>query len=102
VSEQKFLPLDHRMYSENEMCQRATEFYAEIKTRRTVRDFSDRPVPKVVIEGAIRAAGTSPSGANQQPWHFAVITDRNLKRQIREALRKRNWHFTKTVRQMNG
>ena len=73
------------MYSENEMCRRVTEFYAEIKTRRTVRDFSDRPVPKVVIEEAIRAAGTSPSGANQQPWHFAVITDRNLKRQIREA-----------------
>ena len=85
MSEQKFLPLDHRMYSENEMCRRATEFYAEIKTRRTVRDFSDRPVPKVVIEEAIRAAGTSPSGANQQPWHFAVVTDRNLKRQIREA-----------------
>ena len=85
MSEQKLLPLDHRMYSENEMCRRVTEFYAEIKTRRTVRDFSDRPVPKVVIEEAIRAAGTSPSGANQQPWHFAVITDRNLKRQIREA-----------------
>ena len=81
------------MYSENEMCRRATEFNAEIKPRRTVRDFSDRPVPKVVIEEAIRAAGTSPSGANQQPWHFAVVTDRNLKRQIREAAEEEEWAF---------
>lgn len=54
-------------------------------TRRTVRDFSSEPVPYPLIEQAIRTAATAPSGANQQPWHFVVVTDPELKRQIREA-----------------
>ena len=67
------------------MKRRAEAFHAEIRRRRTVRDFSDRPVPRAVIESCLRAAGTAPSGANKQPWHFAVVGDPALKRRIREA-----------------
>ncbi|MBL8690919.1 MAG: nitroreductase family protein [Rhodospirillaceae bacterium] len=68
-----------------EMLDRARTFYETMKRRRTVRDFSSRPVPRALIESALLAAGTAPSGANQQPWHFAVVVDPSIKRQIREA-----------------
>lgn len=61
------------------------EFHGRLATRRTVRDFSSEPVPYALIEQAIRTAATAPSGANQQPWHFVVVADPALKRQIREA-----------------
>jgi nitroreductase len=67
------------------MLRRAGEFHADIARRRTVRDFESRPVPREVIEHCLRAAGTAPSGANQQPWFFCVITDPGRKRRIREA-----------------
>ena len=80
----QFLPLaEYDEYSEEEMCRRAEAFYAGIKRRRTVREFSDRSVPRAVIENCIRAAGTAPNGANMQPWHFVVVTDRAIKRRIR-------------------
>jgi iodotyrosine deiodinase len=80
------LPLDgYREYSPDEMQRRADEFYAEIRRRRTVRDFSDRRVPRKVIESCLRAAGTAPNGANLQPWHFVIIGDPAVKRRIREA-----------------
>ncbi|MHB1355387.1 MAG: nitroreductase family protein [Anaerolineae bacterium] len=63
----------------------AQRFYLDMKRRRSVRDFADRPVPMAVIENAIRAAGTAPSGANMQPWHFVVVTDPGKKREIRES-----------------
>jgi iodotyrosine deiodinase len=75
----------YRSYPEPQMIARAGEFYADISRRRTVRDFSNKPVPRQVIESCLLAAGTAPSGANQQPWHFAVITDAGRKRRIREA-----------------
>lgn len=82
----KFIPLrNDRAYSPAEMTQRAADFYDEIRRRRTVRDFSDRPVPRDVIETCLRAAGTAPNGANLQPWHFVVVSDPAVKRQIREA-----------------
>ena len=65
------------------MRSRAASFYEEVKRRRTVRDFSDRPVPRDVIEDCLRAAGTAPNGANMQPWHFVVVTDPGIKRTIR-------------------
>ena len=65
--------------------QRAKEFAAFLDTRRTVREFSSRPVEQALIEQAILAAGTAPSGANQQPWRFVAISNRALKTQIREA-----------------
>lgn len=64
---------------------RAEAFATDLARRRTVRDFSDRPIPAGVIDACIRAAGTAPSGANLQPWHFVVITDPATKRRIREA-----------------
>ncbi len=67
------------------MRQRLRDFYAEVNRRRTVRDFSDRPVPRDLIETALRAAATAPSGANLQPWHFAVVSGAKTKRRIREA-----------------
>ena len=60
-------------------------FYEVMRTRRSVRFFSDRPVPRVVIENIIRTAGTAPSGANKQPWRFVAVQDPALKREIREA-----------------
>ena len=72
-------------YSEEEMRARAKALYATLNTRRTVREFSGAPVPREVIEDCLRTAGTAPSGANQQPWHFAVVSDPAIKRKIREA-----------------
>ncbi len=83
---QTMLPLSqYREYPPAEMQQRAAEFYTDMQRRRTVRDFSDRPVPRDLIENCLLAAGTAPSGANMQPWHFVVVTDPAVKRQIREA-----------------
>lgn len=65
------------------MTHRAASFYELVKRRRTVRDFSARPVPRAVIEDCIRAAGTAPNGANLQPWHFVAVSDPAIKRQIR-------------------
>ena len=76
---------DYREYPQAEMRQRAEWFYRDILRRRTVREFDGRPVPKEVIEHCLLAAGTAPSGANQQPWHFAVIMDPDKKRKIRLA-----------------
>jgi iodotyrosine deiodinase len=70
-------------YSVEEMMCRAAEFSADIRRRRTVRDFSARPVPREIIEDCLRAAASAPSGANGQPWHFVVVSDAALKREIR-------------------
>ena len=72
-------------FSPGEMRERIASFYAEVNRRRTVRDYSDRPVPREVIETAILAAGTAPSGANLQPWHFVVVSDAGTKHRIRMA-----------------
>jgi nitroreductase len=67
------------------MRERLVEFYEDVRRRRTVREFSDRPVPRDIIESALRAAGTAPSGANLQPWHFVVVSGARSKKRIREA-----------------
>jgi len=85
MSKWPFEPLQFSGLDEAEMKQRAFDFYQQIKRRRTVRDFSDKPVPRDIIENAIRAAGTAPSGANMQPWHFVAISNAELKSRIREA-----------------
>ena len=72
-------------WSDDEILQRAREFYEAMQRRRTFRDYSDRPVPREVIEHCIRAAGTAPSGANLQPWHFVAVSDPAIKREIRVA-----------------
>lgn len=75
----------YQSYPEAEMHTRAVAFFREVRRRRTVRHFSERPVPREVIENCLRAAGTAPSGANRQPWHFVVVSDPGLKSKIREA-----------------
>jgi nitroreductase len=64
---------------------RAEALNAQMQSRRTVRAFSAEPIPREVIEACVRAAGSAPSGANQQPWHFVVVSNPSVKRQIREA-----------------
>jgi iodotyrosine deiodinase len=80
-----FVPLDIREYPPDQMAERAAEFAAEMAQRRSVRHFSDRPVPRPVVEACLRAAGSAPSGANMQPWRFVVVSDPAVKRKIREA-----------------
>ncbi len=80
------IPLDqYREYPIEEMRQRLQDFYADMRRRRTVREFSDRPVPRDIIETALMAANTAPSGANLQPWHFVVVSRLETKKKIREA-----------------
>ena len=71
--------------ADDECMRRAHAFHARMKSRRTVRDFSGKPVPMETIATAIRTAGLAPSGANRQPWHFVVVTDPAVKRAIRAA-----------------
>lgn len=85
MAEPQFIQLDYREYSAEEMRRRAADFYADLRRRRSVRQFDERPVPQGVIEACVRAAATAPSGANKQPWHFVVVTDPQLKRRIRAA-----------------
>ena len=75
----------YREYPQPEMIERARAFHADIARRRTVRDFDTRALPREVIEHCLRAAGTAPSGANQQPWFFSLITEAGHKRRVREA-----------------
>ena len=80
------VPLDqYKEYPIDEMRERVNAFYENIDRRRTVREFSDRPVPRDIIETALKAGNTAPSGANLQPWHFAVVSGAETKRKIREA-----------------
>ena len=90
----KFIPLpNYTEYPLEQMQKRTEDFYKKIKARRTVRDFSDRPVPKEIIEKCLLAAGTAPNGANKQPWHFVVVTDPEIKKKIRDAAEKEEEAF---------
>lgn len=83
----------YRAYPESEMLQRARDFSAELRRRRTVRDFSPRPVAREVIEQALLAAGGAPNGANLQPWHFVAIASPEVKRAIRVAAEEEEREF---------
>jgi nitroreductase len=86
MKETKLIPLEgYCQFPEKEMKARAKAFYDEMRKRRSVRSFSGRPIPRELIEDCLCAAGTAPSGANMQPWHFAVIEKPSVKRAIREA-----------------
>lgn len=80
------IPLDYPAPLDSEaMAARAKDYLSHISTRRTVRDFSDSPVDREVIEACVRAAGSAPSGANHQPWHFVCVSDPEVKQSIRLA-----------------
>jgi nitroreductase len=86
MSEIETVPLSgYREYPVEEMRRRLRDFYDDVSRRRTVREFSDRPVPRDIIETALEAANTAPSGANLQPWHFVVVSGAETKRKIRVA-----------------
>ncbi|WP_299281421.1 nitroreductase family protein [uncultured Tateyamaria sp.] len=88
------LPLPHRQdLDDAEMLRRAEEYRDFMATRHTVRDYSTRPVAQDVIEACIAAAGTAPSGANHQPWHFVAIKDPAAKKQIRDAAEEEERKF---------
>lgn len=87
------IPLDVTEYPPDEMRERAQAFREQMSKRRSVREFSDRPVPRALIEEAIRTAGTAPSGANRQPWQFVAVDDPDLKSEIREAAEEEEKEF---------
>jgi iodotyrosine deiodinase len=90
----KFQPLTSYIeYPFEEMKQRAVFFRREMQRRRTVRNFSDRPVPREIIEECLLTAGTAPSGANLQPWHFVVVSDPAVKHEIRIAAEQEELEF---------
>jgi len=88
-----FKPLNFIRYSEEEMLEKSAYFLELIKQRRTVRDFSEQGVDPQIIENAIAAAGSAPSGANLQPWHFVVVSSMEIKKQIRIAAEKEEKEF---------
>ena len=89
-----FVPLSqYHEYPVEDMKRRAAGFYADLKRRRTVRHFSDRPVPRDIIEDCLRAAGTAPNGANMQPWHFVVVSDLEIKKKIRAGAEEEEREF---------
>lgn len=81
----QFLPLHFERLPVEEQMRRSRLFLARISTRRTVRQFSTEPVPYELIRNAVAAAATAPSGANQQPWTFVVVSNPEIKQQIRQA-----------------
>ena len=85
MSDPRFIPLRFTGYEPEEQSRRAREFLEICRRRRTVREFSDKPVPRELIETLIETAGTAPSGANKQPWRFVVVDDPDLKKKIRVA-----------------
>ena len=79
------IPYTRETFSADDMLLRAQQFYTFMNTRRTVRDFSDKPIPEDVIETILLTASTAPSGAHKQPWTFCVIKDPDIKKAIRIA-----------------
>ena len=80
-------------YTDEEMRIRSMSFFKSLSNRRTIRDFSDKLIEREVIENCIRVAGSAPSGANMQPWHFVLISDPEIKKQIRIAAEKEEKEF---------
>lgn len=93
----KFVPLESYIeYPLAEMKQRAIDFCKEMHRRRTIREFSERDVPKAIIRNCIATAGSAPSGANLQPWHFVAVHDQQIKHEIRLAAEKEEIEFYNT------
>ena len=88
-----FIPLEHPDLEGDEMLRRATSFYSQMKSRRTTRHFSNKEVPRELIELAIRTASTAPSGAHLQPWTFVAISKSEIKARIREAAEEEERRF---------
>jgi len=84
MKKEEFIPLESQKLSEKEVIAKSENYYKKISKRRSVRDFSDKEIPREVIESILKAAGSAPSGANKQPWTFCVISNTELKSEIRK------------------
>jgi iodotyrosine deiodinase len=84
-SKDHFIQYKHNLLNEEEMKLTASNYYQQMNSRRSLREFSDKPVPREVIENVIRTASSAPSGAHKQPWTFCVISNPKIKREIRKA-----------------
>ena len=94
MTEANYIPLpSYHEYPPEEMRQRAASFRADMQRRRSVREFSDKPVPRGIIEECLLTAGSAPSGANMQPWQFVVVSDAATRRRIREAAEAEEYEF---------
>lgn len=87
----KFIKYEHHEYDEGIMLNRSTDFYKLMEQRRTIREFSDKPIQKEIIENIIKTASTAPSGAHKQPWTFCIVADADIKKQIRDAAEKEEY-----------
>lgn len=91
---EKFIPLkNYKRFSDEEMLNRSQFINDFLQTRRTVREFSSQEIPIEIIENCIKAAGSAPSGANKQPWHFVIVKNQKLKKEIRVAAEKEENEF---------
>lgn len=86
-----FIPFDPLQFPESEMLERARAHYEMMDRRRTIREFSDRPVPRSLMEDLIRTASTAPSGAHKQPWTFCLVQDPAIRKEIRAAAEKEEY-----------
>lgn len=91
MTQPHFIPYHLERFPPEQMHQRGQELYDQLSRRRSVRHFAPDPVPRELIELAIRTAVTAPSGAHRQPWRFVAISDAEIKRQIREAAEAEEW-----------
>lgn len=89
--QQKFLPYNRPFVNEEDMVLRTDAYFQHLDQRRSLRFFSDKPVPKSVIENLIKAASTAPSGAHKQPWTFVAVENPEIKAKIREAAEKEEY-----------
>ncbi|NKB33041.1 MAG: nitroreductase family protein [Pseudomonadales bacterium] len=89
----KSIPLEFELLEEAEMVERAKAFNERLQKRRTVRDFSDKQIPRELIEQCLLTANSAPSGANRQPWHFAAVSDPGKKKEIREGAEEEEREF---------
>lgn len=97
MTEDKFIRLkDYRKYSNEQMLARSKNFYKDMNRRRTVRSFSSEVFPIDILENCILTAGTAPSGANKQPWHFSVVNNPEIKKKIRSAAEEEEREFYST------
>jgi len=92
-----FIPFkNYSKYSEDEMKKRSKDFFNLVNKRRTIRNFSNKKVPMEIIVNCVKAAGTAPCGANLQPWHFVIVSNPKVKKEIRIAAEKEEHEFYKT------
>jgi len=93
MSSPDLIPLIFQKRSIPEMQKRSADFFQLMRTRRSVREFSEKPVPREIIENCVKTALTAPSGANQQPWHFVIVNEPEVKKEIRKAAEQEEHEF---------